>query len=168
MNNKKHPFIFILNVLIFSLIILLHYTDKTAIQIEGATALLVLPLLTAYSLFHSPLRCAIVGLCTGVFMDACTVGSYCFNAITLMVLATLVSVTSNVLFNKNIRSAIVFSLITSGVYHIANWAVFHTFGETFSNSLAFLLRYAAPSALFSAVFIFPFYFLYRYFHKITS
>lgn len=168
MNNKKHPFIFTFNILIFFVLILLHYTDKTSINFFGITLLLVLPLLTAFSIFHSPIASGITGLLAGIFMDANTAGTYCFNAIILLCLGAAVSVTSNILFNKNIFASVVLSLITCSIYYISHWAVFYTFGETLADCLMYLLKYAAPSALLSAIFIFPFYFLYKYFNKITS
>ncbi len=168
MNNKKHPFIFTFNILIFFVLILLHYTNRTSINIFGVTPLLVLPLLTAFSIFHSPLASGVTGLLAGIFMDASTTGSYCFNAIVLLCLGAAVSVTSNNLFNKNIFASVVLSLITGGIYYICQWLIFYTVGKDFADCLMYLLKYAAPSALFSAVFIFPFYFLYKYFHKITS
>lgn len=168
MNKKRHPFIFILNVLIFSILILLHYTDKTAINISGISPVLILPLLTAFSMFHSPLSSALTGLLAGIFMDASTIGSYCFNAIILLCLGTAISLASINLFNKNIGSSVVLSLITCSIYHISQWAVFQTFGKDFTESIMYLLKYAVPSALLGTVFIFPFYFLYKYFNKVIS
>lgn len=165
MNNKKHPFIFILNILIFSVIILLYYTNSAGIKIHTATALLILPLLTAFSLFHSPLASGIVGVVAGIFMDACAPSSYCFNAIVMMVIAVFVAVASNTLFNKNIPSATVLSLITSMFYFVYHWVIFHASVESLNNSLTYLLNYSIPSAVFSAVFIFPFYFIYKKLHK---
>lgn len=168
MNNKKHPFIFIFNVLIFFVLTLLHYTDKTAINISGISPVLILPLLTAFSMFHSPIASALTGLFVGIFMDSCTIGSYCFNAIILLCLGTAMSLAANNLFNKNVLASVVISLITCFLYHIAQWLVFQTFGKAFNESLIYLLQYAAPSALLSSLFVIPFYFLYRYFNKITS
>ncbi len=168
MNNKKHPFIFIFNVIIFFVLILIHYTDKTAINISGISPVSILPLLTAFSMFHSPLASALTGLFAGIFMDSCTIGSYCFNAIILLCLGTAISLAANNLFNKNILAAVVLSLITCFIYHVSQWLVFQTFGKAFNESLMYLLKYAAPSALFSAVFIIPFYFIYKHFDKVTS
>lgn len=167
MNSKKHPFIFIFNILIFSFIILLYYTDSAGIKISTASALLILPVLTAFSLFHSPLASGLTGVIVGIFMDACAPSSYCFNATVLMLIAVFVAVASNTLFNKNIPSAAVLSLITSVFYFVYQWIVFHAAVESLNNSLIYLLNYALPSAVFSAIFIFPFYFLYKKFHKIS-
>ncbi|MBE6786994.1 MAG: hypothetical protein E7537_01445 [Ruminococcaceae bacterium] len=166
MNIKKHPVIFTLNILIFFLAILFFYTDSFSISIKGTSVLLVLPILTAYSVFHSPLRSGVTGLICGVFMDACMVGSVCFNAIILFCIGVLVSVISNNLFNKNIQSATVLSLITSSIYFVFLWLVFHTANVSLSDNFMYLFNYAFPSAIFTAVFIFPFYYLYKHFNKL--
>lgn len=167
MNIKKHPVIFTLNILIFFFAVLFFYIDAFSISIKGISPLLILPILTAFSLFHSPIVCAIAGLFCGIFMDACMVGSFCFNAITLLCIGVFVSVASSNLFNKNIQSATVLSLITSGVYFIFQWIFFHTNNVSLTDNLGYLLKYAFPSAIFTAVFIFPFYYLYKHFHKLT-
>lgn len=167
MNIKKHPVIFSLNLLIFFFATLFHYTDTFSISIKGIAPLLILPILTAFSLFHSPLTCAIAGVLSGIFMDACMVGSFCFNAITLLCIGVFVSVTSSNLFNKNIQSATVLSLITSAVYFILQWIFFHTDNVNLTDNMIYLLKYAFPSIIFTAVFIYPFYYLYKHFHKLT-
>lgn len=168
MLSKKHPLIFTFNVLIFYTIILWRYTNLSHLKIFGVTPLLILPLLTAFSLFHSPISSALTGLFTGIFMDAVASGSYCFNAIILLCIGTFVSLASNNLFNKNIPASIVLSLITSAIYFIFQWIFFHARFENMKDSLIFLLNYALPSVFVSAVFIIPFYFLYNYFNKITN
>jgi cell shape-determining protein MreD len=168
MHKKKHPFIILLNILIFLLVLLFYYTGILPLSIKGITPLLILPLLTAFAIYHSPITSALIGLACGIFMDACAIGAYCFNAIVLLLIATFVAVTSNNLFNKNIQSAVVLSLITSAFYFVLQWICFHTDNVNLNDTFIYLLKYAFPSAFFSAVFILPFYYLYRYFHKITS
>lgn len=165
MNIKKHPFIFTFNILIFLFAVLFHYTVAYSLSIKGITPLLILPILTAFSLYHSPLVSALTGLFAGIFMDACMIGSHCFNALVLMFVGVFVSVSSNILFNKNIRSATVLSLITASVYFILQWIIFYTSNVTVDDKLIYLLKYALPSIIFTAIFIFPFYFLYRYFNN---
>jgi rod shape-determining protein MreD len=168
MHKKKHPFIILLNIFIFLLVLLFYYTGILPLSIKGITPLLILPLLTAFAIYHSPITSALIGLACGIFMDACAIGAYCFNAIVLLLIATFVAVTSNNLFNKNIQSAAVLSLITSAFYFIMRWICFHISNVTLSDNLMYLLKYAFPSAVYSAVFIIPLYYLYKYFHKITS
>ncbi len=167
MNKRKHIGILTAKILLFFFSILFYYTNCFNITIKGITPLLILPLITAFSLFHSPLACALSGLLCGVFMDACAVGSYCFNAIVLMVIGAFVAVASNNLFNKNIQSACVLSLITCAFYFCLQWAFFHLNNVDTKDILIYILDYSLPSIIFSALFIIPFYYLYKYFYKLT-
>ena len=168
MRNKKHIGINVIKILIFFFALLFYYTGILPLTIKGATPMLILPIITAFSFFHSPLCCALTGLACGIFMDSCALGSFCFNAIALMLIGLFVSLASNNLFNKNIFAAAVLSLITAAVYFILLWLVFHTNDESFSDSLIYLLKYALPSAIYTALFILPFYYLFRYFNKRVS
>ncbi len=165
MHKTKHPFITIINILIFFTSMLFYYTGILPLTIKGITPLLILPILTAFSIFNTPLVSAITGLLCGVFMDCNTLNSYCFNAIVLLVLGAFVAVASTSLFNKNIFSAMVLSLIAAVFYFVLQWAVFETDNMTINDSLTYLLKYAFPTAVYSAVFIIPFYYLYRYFER---
>ena len=167
MHKKRHPFILVLNILIFSLTLLCYYTDTFSLSIKGVAPLIVLPLIIAFSFFHSPIRSALTGLICGIVMDSCAAGSYCFNAILLLLIAAFISVASSNLFNKNIQSAAVLSLMVSVFYFILLWIRFHAIGVSLTDSLIYLLKYAFPSAVFSAVFIFPLYYIYKHFYKLT-
>lgn len=154
--------------MMFFVISLLHYSDFLDFKIANVGTTLVIPLLVAFSLWHSPFTCAIAGMFCGIIMDSSANNSYCFNAIVLLLIGTFVSVSSNTLFNKNLPSATVISLICSTIYYLLQWAIFHTFTEGIKNGLAFLLQISLPSAVLTALFIFPFYFLYKYIDKLKN
>lgn len=160
--------LFTFNVIIFFLISLLHYSNFLNINYFGAGTTLLIPLLVSFSLWNSPLAAALAGALSGMIMDSCAHNSYCFNTILLLLIGVFVSVTSNTLFNKNLPSAIVISLICSVVYYLLKWAIFHTFSEGVTNSLLFLLQISLPSAILTSLFIFPFYYLYKYIEKLKS
>lgn len=166
--KKRHPGIFILNLLIFSVVLILHSTNIIDISIKNATPIILLPLLTAFSVFHSVTASAAAGFISGAFMDSVSTGSYCFNTVILMLIGTFVSLFADTLFNKNIFAAAVLSLITSAVYYLSLWGIFHAIGETVQNSIGYLLGYALPSAAYTAVFIFPFFLLYKYFNRLKT
>lgn len=166
--KKHHPWIFIANVLIFFTLILIHTSEFIDISIKTATPLLLLPLLTAFSVFAPIGSAAAAGFVSGAFLDSVAGSTYCFNTIVFMLIGVFVSLVANNLFNKNIFAAAVLSLITSGAYYLLLWLCFHCIGASAENSIGYLLRYALPSAVYTAVFIFPFYFLYKYFNKIKQ
>lgn len=167
MHKKKHPIITLIKVLIFIFVLLFYYADIFTFSIKGITPLIILPIIIAYSMFHSPIRSVLVATACGIFMDACVVGAFCFNAMILLLISAFVSVSSNNIFNKNIQSASMLSLIGCGFYFILLWICFHNNNVTLNDSLIYLLKYAFPTAVFSAIFIVPFYYLFKYFNKIT-
>ncbi|MBO5210336.1 MAG: hypothetical protein J6B80_00230 [Clostridia bacterium] len=154
------------NVMIFFVFSLLHYSNVFNFKIFGAGTTILIPILVAFSLWHSPIASAMAGMLSGIIMDSSAQGTYCFNAIILLIIGVFVSVTSNTLFNKNLPSAIVISFICSVVYYLMQWAIFHTFSEGVNHSLTFLLEISLPSAILTALFIFPFYYLYKYVEKL--
>ena len=130
--------------------------------------MLILPLLCAFSIFSNMEGVVIAGLISGIMLDSVASGTYCFNAIALVILGVLVSLLSGNLFNKNIRAAVALSLIVCCLYFTAYWLLFNAFGVGIENSLIYLLEYALPSATYSAVFIIPFYYLYKHFDSIKN
>ena len=104
---------------------------------------------------------AATGLVLGVCMDSAASGTLCFNAIVLMLSAALVSASSSRLFNRNLRSAVLLSFLLTLFYFVLRWLIFYAFTVSAQDNLTYLLHYAFPSVIYTNVFIFPFYFLYK-------
>ena len=157
-----------LNFIIFGISIICQTSGFVDISIKNATPVILVPLITAYSVNSSVGLCSIVGFLTGACMDSLTKGAYCFNTITFICLATGVCLATNNLFNKNLKGVAALSAITAVIYHLSYFVVFHLLKYPIADSLGFLVRYVFPSALYSAVFIFPFYYLYKYLNKLKE
>ena len=169
MPEKKHHIgIFFANLFIFFVVIIFHTSEVFDISIKTATPILLLPLITAFAIFEPIGASAAVGFISGAFLDSVADGSFCFNTLIFMLIGAFVSLFANNLFNKNLFAAAVLSIITSTVYYLSLWATFHLFGASAYDSLGYLLVYALPSAVYSSVFIFPLYFLYRKFSRIKA
>lgn len=163
---KKNKWLLIFaNILIFFFVILFTVSGVIDINIKNATPLLLIPLITAFSIFNPVGKSVVAGLVAGACLDSVQIGSYCFNTIAFLILAVMVYLISNNLFNKNIQSAVTLCLIVSLLYFIAKWGIYFTAGLNMKDSAEYLLSYALPSALYSTVFIFPLYYLYRFFEK---
>lgn len=160
--RKRYPIVHIFNIALFFLVFLLHYNPHINISIKTATPLVLLPLIIAFSIFNSPLCSFAFGLVTGICMDAVAIGAICFNAIVIMLIAVFVSICSKSLFNRNIWAALILSIICAMLYFTLRWALFYAFSVGSHDSLAYLLGYAVPSAVYTGIFIVPFYFLYRF------
>lgn len=166
--EKRHPWINLTSFLLFFLTFILHYTDIIDISIKNAAPLIILPLLAAFSMFNKPVPSAAAGLLIGICMDSVASGAICFNAALLMLSAVLISVSAESLFNRNIRSAILLCVLLSLVYFLLRWVCFYAFSSGADGNLTYLLSYAFPSMLYTDVFIIPFYFLYKYFYRLSN
>lgn len=156
---------FAVNFLIFALLFIGHYSLGGILTVKNATPLLILPMLTAFSMFNDELAAALTGLTVGICMDGASSEAYCFNALTLLLIGLFTSLISKYLFNRNIRSTAVLSVLGNLFYFCLKWLFFYAFDSTLSSSLTYLLDYAIPSAIYSAVFVIPFFFLERVFYK---
>lgn len=165
---KKHYGISLLNFLLFCLLFLLHYSGIFTIRFLHATPLLLLPYLVAFSMFCEEIAAAFAGLATGIFMDSVTSGSSCFHTVVFLLIGLFVSFTVHFLFNNNIRSAVLLSLLATLVYYLLRWLIFYTIGQTVADSLRYLLQFALPSVIYTNLFIIPFYYLHRRFFRIRT
>lgn len=171
MNNmpkKNRKLLITANILIYFFTILFTVSGVIDISIKNATPLIIIPLVTAFSIFNSVGKSAFAGFFVGAGLDSLQVGTYCFNTIIFMIIGVLVYLIANNLFNKNIQSAITLSVIMSLFYFGAKWLIFFFFGLSAKDSMTYLLSYAFPSAMYSAVFILPLFYLYRYFDKLAN
>ena len=134
---------------------------KVDISIKTATPLLLLPLISAFFIFNNLTIAAVLGFICGAALDSVSAETYCFDTIFFFIIAAAVNLSANYLFNKNVLGALAISLISCSLYFGANWILFHAFDRTFKDSIGYLLTYAAPSAVYSAIFIIPFFYVYK-------
>ncbi len=167
-SRKKQFWINFLIAALFFVVLIFHISGSVNLSILTATPVLVLPLLTAFSMFSSPARCAIAGFICGAFMDSVMTRSVCFNSIVLLCLGVGMCLTANHLFNKNVKSAFALAAISASVYFVLVWVAFHAFGQGMQSSMTYLLGYAFPSAVYTSVFVFPFYFIFKYLNKVKT
>lgn len=168
LKSKRHPFTVLINTGVFILLFLFHYSVSGSIAIKNATPFLMLPMLTAFSMFYSTSAAFWTGLACGIAADGIVNGTNIFSTIVLTVTAVMTSLIAQYLFNRNIRAAAVLSLLGNLFYFLMRWLVFYAFGNGITNSALYLMDYALPSALYSTVFIIPFYFLEKYIHSKLS
>ena len=166
--SRKYRYFTALQVLIFAFLLLTHYTGPARLAVAGALPLLVLPMLCAFSMFHDEMVSAFTGLTIGILMDSVAARSVCFNAIMMFLISLAVSLITRLLFNNNIRAALALGIIGSLFYFLVRWAVFFAFYETAAGNMTYLTRFALPSAIYTAAFLVPFYYLQRLLYRKTA
>lgn len=162
MQQGKHKIKYaVVSFLLFFGFFLLHYSVNSDISVKTATPIILLPLLTAFSMFVSPGTAAATGLALGICMDGVASGALCFNAVVLMLSAAFISALSARLFNRNVRSAFLLTLIFGLAYFVLRWLVFYAFSVGARDNLYYLLHFAVPGVVYTVLFIFPFYFIFK-------
>ncbi len=164
-SKKERIFTLSINFLLFLILAFAHNTGFRPFSIGNANPFSVFALLVAFSMFASEWSSCFAGLFLGMFMDAAASSGSIFNTIMFFITALFVSVTSRYFFNNNIRAAVVICLICSVLLFGVKWIIFYGFSLGVNESIAFLLKSALPSAVYTTVFIIPFYYFERMLFK---
>ena len=159
MTNRKNSFLlFISNAALFIFLILFHYAG-IPIKIMSANPMSVLALLVALVMFSGETAGVIAGAVTGIVLDSAASTPAGFNTIVFTVISFVAVLISKYLFNRNIKSAVILCLICSVMYFAARWLVCFAFKGDIAGSFNYLLRYAAGSALYTTLFVIPFFYI---------
>ena len=164
-DRKKILTLRLINTLFFAVAVLFQYNGVFKINILTANPMLLLALLVACCMFSSELTAALTGLAVGIFIDSVSSTPAGFNAILLMITALAVCLISKHLFNNNIFAAFTLCLLCSAFYYFMRWIFCIALWQSFAENLTYLMRYALPSAVYTAVFIIPLYFLEKFLYN---
>ncbi len=164
--KKKNTFrYFLINFLIFFILMLFHFSGNISLKIALAEPIPYISLLIAVSMFSSETAAAFSGLVLGFFADSVSAQSSVFNTVCLFLIALAVSVLMHFTFNNNIFSALALGVSGNIFYFLLNWLFFHCFNSGSENISYYLFRIGIPSAIYTAVFIVPFYYFERMLYK---
>lgn len=155
----KHPVRLAIHFSVFALLFLIHSTGEPLVIVRSATPFLLLPMLTAYSMFNDELPSCVVGAVVGGCVDSISITPSCFNTIILMIICLGTSFISKYLFNINVRSAIVLSVMGNALYYITRWLICYAFSTPITDSLIYIFEYALPSVVINSIFVIGFYFM---------
>ena len=155
---KKPLYVALINALLFFILIILHYSG-VSVKIGNANAFSALALLVAVIIFSSELTGVLTGMALGIIIDSVSSTPIGFNMISLTLISLLATLISHYLFNCNLKSAMALSLICCTLYFAARWLVTFAFAGDIKGSFTYLFSFAATSAVDTAVFIIPFFYL---------
>ncbi len=147
-----------INLFLIALLYLLRYSGLMTLAIGQAVPITLLPLTVSIAVFFGEWYGAAAGFCAGALMDTSMSGSSCFNTLTVMLIGLIAGILSSYFLNKNIRSAAVLSLGTAFLYLITRQIFFYSF-KGISIGADYYALYFIPTAVYTALFIIPFYFL---------
>ena len=157
-NQKNHYLHIICYVVFFILLFLINYNELFSLKIANASPMLLVPAVITVSFYYGEWRGFFAGLISGIFIDGVASNVTGFNTILLMLIGLISGLVITHLFNRNIYSACVLSLAASVIYFGAKWLIEYLFIGS-ADAANYLLFYAAPSAVYTALFIIPFYYV---------
>ncbi len=158
--EKKQSFPIIESILAV-IVYILHYTSLIDISIYAASPFILLSLCIAVAVFRGELTGLIFGAVCGAACDAVASSTVIFNSVTLMLIGFFAGILSKNIFNKNFKGTLLLSLIFSSLYFALKWFIFYLLPDV-QGKVYHLLWNIAPCALYTAVFIIPFFFLERW------
>ncbi len=167
-NRSRRYLVALLNFIIFAILLLAHYSGAFQISAIRANPVTLIPFLVAFSFFNEEWASAFTGMAVGIFMDCSVTRFSFFNTVVIMLIGLFSSLIVRHLFNNNLRSAIALSLIATLFYFVLRWILFHAVGGSIEDSIFYLMYYALPSVIYTALFIIPFYYLQKKFYEIKT
>ncbi len=166
MTDKKKVFLLrFINILLFSVAIIFQYNGVFSIKIATANPIIPLALTVACCMFSSEITSAFTGLIVGIFIDSVSSTPQGFNAVVFMITAVAVSLIAKHLFNNNVFAAVSLCFLSSVFYFLMRWLFCYAFSLSLTESLTYLMRFALPSAVYTAVFMIPLYFLEKFLYN---
>lgn len=134
------------------------------LNIVNARPVILIPAIVTVGYYYGEWKGFIAGIITGVFFDSVAAESICFNTVLFALIGMITGVLITYFFNRNLSSAVVLSVISSFLYFAAKYFIFYLCRANDMSS-EYLIFYALPSAIYTCVFIFPFYFLGKFLNK---
>ena len=161
MTSRKNTFLlFLLNAVLFLVLILFHYSGAS-VSILSANPISALALLVAFIMFSNEISGVLTGVAVGIILDSVASTPIGFNTLTLALISLFATLVSHYLFNRNLKSALALCLMCSVLYFAARWLAGFAFTGDVAGSLDYLFRYAAGSAVYTTVFVIPFFYIER-------
>lgn len=133
----------------------------------GGAAVLTLPAVIISAMFLGEWGGALIGLVTGIFMDAVSVDSFCFNTVSLFIIGCLSGLIIHYLLNN---TAVASMMICTGaifIYTLARWCIFYLVGNSGGAKYHFI-HFSVPSFIITLMLSLPLYFIIRKMMKIAD
>lgn len=145
-------------------IAILHYNNLFTLKIGNASPVIIIPFLIIVSFYSGMWRGVAFAFAYGIYMDAVAADTLCFNTLVLGLTICVCGVLITYFFNRNISSVLLLSICASVFYFLLKWLFLFVFAGV-EHNLDYLFYYAFPSAIYTALFIIPFYYVAKLLNK---
>ncbi len=165
-DNKKLYIRRALFVFLVCLTAAFQHTDIAVPDLFGAKAMLLIPLCVCIAMFERSLSGLAFGVLCGVLWDAAAVSGDGFYSVVLAVTGFFAGAAITYLMRNNIFSALILSGIFSFGVNVSYWLIFILMKE-YEGAWSVLTRFYLPSAFYSVLFTFIYYYLVGFIVQLT-
>ena len=159
--EKYHSHLYyILTLCLFGLFII-QRIPGLSLTVGNATPTLLLPAVIIIACFLREWTGFWTGLLCGIALDTVTNGTSCLNTFLFLIIGTAAGLTFRLLLNRNLKAAMVLTLIISVAYYLIKWLFLDLFAGD-SSAAALLFYYHLPSAVYTTLFALPFFYFVRW------
>lgn len=164
MNLKRKRFICaFINTLLILLCFILRFSGAT-LALGEAVPMILIPIVLSVAIFCSENVALAAGFFVGVLMDSASSDALVFNTLFFTLGAFACSLLSSRYLNRNLKSALCLSAGMSFGYYILKYLIYFVFSSV-SAQHSYFSSYLIPSAIYTALWIIPFYFMQK---KLTN
>ena len=150
----------VINALLIFIIFILRYSCGVTLGIGQAVPIILIPLVISCAIFYGENAAMLAGFFAGVLMDSSSASGSWFNALFLTLGALVCGFLSSRVLNRNFKAAICLSVGFSFGYFFVKYLIFFVF-EGIPVSYDYFLLDLIPSAVYTAAWLIPFYFLQK-------
>ncbi len=156
-NVKRNTLQAVCFALLIFLLYIFTYTDIVSLRIGNAILMPLIAPIIVIGMNYGEWAGFWSGLVVGIFCDAVGAKVSCFNTLFLLIIGCAAGVLIKYYLNRNILTSLVLSLAASILYFSVYFLLHYFTGE--AQGFKYLLFYALPSAIYTAIFMLPvFYF----------
>lgn len=158
--EKYHSQLYIILGISCFFIFLFQKIPFFSLKIGPATPVLLLPLVILIGCFLKEWVGFWFGFLCGTALDVFMADSRCFNTVAFILVGAGAGFLFHFFFNRNIKAVVLGGLLLCLAYFFSKWLVLTVFlGD--SSAVKILFKYELTSALYSALFLVPFFYYVR-------
>lgn len=136
-------------------------------ELFSAKAMLIIPALVAVSMFEKSMAGLFFGAVSGILWDFASAKGDGFFSVLLAATGYLICVLLTYFMRNNIYSAVIINTVCCVAVNVIYWLWF-IFAKGYEGAFSVLFSFYLPSALFTSLFIFIYYYLVSFVVKITT
>jgi rod shape-determining protein MreD len=160
--KNRNNLILVFQAFVIFCIGIIHYSSFISLKIGNASPLIIIPFLIVVCFFSGMWRGVIFAFIYGIYMDSIAADTLCFNTLVLGITMCVCGLLITHVLNRNISAVLLLSLLTCVFYFLLKWLIFYLFAGVEHNQ-EYLFYYAVPSAIYTAAFSLPFYYVAKFF-----